>query len=192
MDSSAVFPVRLLLERLEQPVSLLDEEGRISQSNLSLARALHRSRQSLEGLPFLETVDPDDRQVGEQLLQAARGSGEAGPVPLRHPERVMVSWLCARDASQALLLVGQVLPPSDDEELRRMAVVGRMTARLRHDVNNPLTTIMGMAELTMLNEPDLSEDSRRRLGTILENCTRICDLLRHIRDAREGKLSPSC
>ena len=47
----------------------------------------------------------------------------------------------------------------------RLAVVGQMTAKLHHEINNPLVSILGMAE-TLLYRESLNADVVRRLSKI--------------------------
>jgi len=54
----------------------------------------------------------------------------------------------------------------------------RLQAKLRHDLNNPLTAIMGAAELILIKEKHLSEEGRKRVEMILGACTRMSEMLR--------------
>jgi signal transduction histidine kinase len=70
-------------------------------------------------------------------------------------------------------------PVQEIERLReRLENAGRDTARLRHDVSNPLTAIAGLAELLLMKEKQLSPEAQHRLRSILENCTKIGVLLK--------------
>ena len=55
-----------------------------------------------------------------------------------------------------------------------------LVARIRHEINNPLTGVLGQAQLLLREE--LSERSRKRVTTIEEMAIRIRDIVAQLRD----------
>ncbi|MFQ5926297.1 MAG: histidine kinase dimerization/phospho-acceptor domain-containing protein [Terriglobia bacterium] len=51
---------------------------------------------------------------------------------------------------------------------------------LRHEINNPLTGILGNAELVLSAEPPLAAEARRRVETIVDLAVRLRDLVRNL------------
>ena len=62
-------------------------------------------------------------------------------------------------------------PPPDLEELGTI---------LRHEINNPLTGILGNAELVLAGSDGLSADVRRRVETIVGLAVRLRDVVRNL------------
>ncbi len=77
--------------------------------------------------------------------------------------------------------------PTSSESLRqrvalyeaRLAEIADMAAHVRHEINNPLTGLLGQAQL-LLRE-DLSDSSRRRVQIIEQLATRIRDVVAELR-----------
>ncbi len=70
----------------------------------------------------------------------------------------------------------------------RLAEVADLVARVRHEINNPLTGVLGQAQLLLREE--LSESARRRVETIEQLARRITETvarLREIQRPAEGK-----
>jgi signal transduction histidine kinase len=73
------------------------------------------------------------------------------------------------------------------EEMRRLLAdyesrfteFARLASHVRHEVNNPLTGLLGQAQLLLRD--DLSERSRRRVETIVELSARIRDAVLELR-----------
>lgn len=78
----------------------------------------------------------------------------------------------------------------ENELLRKekLALVGQMTIALNHEINNPLTAILGTAE-SMLFSKALSEDQAHRIETIRKNSLRIVDVTRRLREIEEIHLT---
>lgn len=57
-----------------------------------------------------------------------------------------------------------------------------LVARIRHEINNPLTGVLGQAQL-LLRE-DLSERSRKRVKTIEDLAIRLRDIVAQLREVQ--------
>jgi signal transduction histidine kinase len=62
----------------------------------------------------------------------------------------------------------------------RLTEVADLVARVRHEINNPLTGVLGQAQLLLREE--LSETARRRVETIEQLARRITDTVARLRD----------
>jgi signal transduction histidine kinase len=62
----------------------------------------------------------------------------------------------------------------------RELLLGRCMMEMRHTLNNALTSIMGNAELMMLDQSTLPETTREQAATIHEMALRINELFRHM------------
>ena len=79
------------------------------------------------------------------------------------------------------------LPASKDEQLvyyrTRLNEVAELVAHIRHEINNPLTGVLGQAQL-LLRE-DLSDRARKRAQTIEELAIRLRDIVGQLRDVQK-------
>jgi signal transduction histidine kinase len=65
----------------------------------------------------------------------------------------------------------------------RLEEVADLVARIRHEINNPLTGVLGQAQL-LLRE-DLSDRARKRAQTIEELAIRIRDIVAQLREVQK-------
>lgn len=63
-----------------------------------------------------------------------------------------------------------------------------LVARIRHEINNPLTGVLGQAQL-LLRE-DLSERSRKRVQTIEDLAIRLRDIVAQLREVQRPGSDP--
>ena len=73
-----------------------------------------------------------------------------------------------------------------DEQLaqyrRKLEDTAALVAHIRHEINNPLTGVLGQAQL-LLRE-DLSERSRKRVKTIEDLALRLRDVVAQLREVQ--------
>ena len=82
-----------------------------------------------------------------------------------------------------------------EEKLRAMAAkyetrmdeVADLITRVRHEINNPLTGVLGQAQLLLREE--LSESARKRAVTIEELAIRIRDVVAQLRSVQKNSRS---
>jgi len=85
------------------------------------------------------------------------------------------------------------LPESKEEQLvyyrTRLNEVAELVARIRHEINNPLTGVLGQAQL-LLRE-DLSDRARKRAQTIEELAIRLRDIVGQLREVQKPNVDAS-
>ena len=68
---------------------------------------------------------------------------------------------------------------------RRLAEITQLVAHVRHEINNPLTGVLGQAQLLLREE--LSEKARKRVQTIEELAGRMRDIVAELRLVQKPK-----
>ena len=71
----------------------------------------------------------------------------------------------------------------------KMDEVAELITRVRHEINNPLTGVLGQAQL-LLRE-DLSERARKRAETIEELAIRLRDIVAQLREVQRPAKRPT-
>jgi signal transduction histidine kinase len=71
----------------------------------------------------------------------------------------------------------------------KLGEVADLIAHVRHEINNPLTGVLGQAQLLLREE--LSQTARRRAETIEQLATRIRDIVAQLREVQRPKKQES-
>jgi signal transduction histidine kinase len=79
---------------------------------------------------------------------------------------------CARDITVEKKLEQQVI------QSERLAAMGQMIGGFAHELNNPLTSILGLSE--MLQESEGSEQSRKQLAMMHTQARRAADIVKNL------------
>jgi PAS domain S-box-containing protein len=173
------------------PVGMIvvDEDGRIAFCN-EKANAIRGVGRRL-GKPVAECHPVRSQPALEALLERFRSEppGEGHPLVVERGgrweitySRVLASsgayrgavWL-AHDISRQKKLQRQLLHE------QRVSGLGRMAARLAHDVNNPLNIVTGAVHNLRASARD--EGTREMLGIVEEQVARLQDLVGRLREA---------
>ena len=83
------------------------------------------------------------------------------------------------------------LAQAQDELVRaqRLAVLGQIGVTVRHEVNNPLTVVLGNADWLLQETPDLEDEQRRALKAIRANAIRIRDIVHKLEGIKSDRVT---
>ena len=131
---------------------------------------------------FILIVTPDDRcdDLAELLDAGADDyvSKPSTPENLRARLEIAARRIAQEEARRAA--------EAELARARWLAGIGETTIALEHEINNPLSALLGHAELLLMDD-ELTGDQRGELETVREQAARIADVVRRLAKLKDPR-----
>lgn len=185
--------VRRLIESFPDLIAVLDREGRFTYVTERVKNVLGLSPQDFLGKRMGQRTHPEDQpRLAEALKNVMSGRKGYAEIEyrVRHADG---SWRNLRGSAGPLFddagtISGIVQTARDVTESKRLedqlaqkekfAAMGQMMAGAAHELNNPLTAILGVSDL--LRERTADETTRRQVDLILQQARRAAAIVQDL------------
>lgn len=176
--------IQNLMNSAHEAIYVSDRKGNLKWANQECERLLGLSGDALEAKNLVQILAPEDRPMVQEAARAAQqGGAQSVEIKLILPNDevrlMLVSMTPLRDAHNDI--IGILSLGRDVTEVKRMErqlqhaeklmALGRLIAGAAHELNNPLTTVMGFSELS-LQDPNLDPKLKHRFERILQAAAR--------------------
>ena len=188
---------RLLVENASEAIIVV-QDGALKFANPQATELSGYSKDELLSKLFTEFVHPDDREIAAKYYLATLQSEEVprgfllriiakdGNILWAEVTRVLITW---EGKPAALGLLNDITERKQAEEEKRdmeqkaqvasrLATVGLLASGVGHEINNPLTAVVGYSQLLM--QEDLPEDIKEQLAAINEGAQRVANIVKKL------------
>ena len=138
-------------------------------------------------MPIVVLTGLDDEMVGVQAInEGAQDYLIKGQVDTNLLKRTIRYAIERKQAEEREKRLQMQLSLSN-----RLASLGLMVEGIAHEINNPLASVIGFAQV--LAHEDIPENTRRDVKTIADNAQRVADIMNNLLAfARQHKLERTC
>jgi two-component system NtrC family sensor kinase len=173
-------------DAMQDCVSVHDATGKVIRANLALARRLRTTPQKIIGRYCSEIYDPSGSSsipcrhtrslksksliVEEVSLPEMGGEFQISVSPWYDRNNQLAGSIhVAKDVSNEKLLQQQLI------QSEKLSAIGELISGIAHELNNPLTGVMGYSELLQMREDldDRAKDNLQKINNLALRCQKI-------------------
>jgi PAS domain S-box-containing protein len=185
--------VRQLVASFPDMISVLDREGRVTFTSPRIKDVLGYPAEQLVGEEFGTAIHRDDLPAIKEMFRKLV-TGETGSVLCEYRTlHTDGTWRILRASASPLFdsehkISGVVASIRDVTEAKntekqllqkeKMAAMGEMMSGVAHELNNPLTAIIGISDLLLEKATD--ESSKRQMGLVLKQARRAASIVQNL------------
>lgn len=183
---------RRLVESATDAIFTVDAEGRFTSVNMGFLKEAGLTREQVLGQHFLALVDPVDRAIADAAIKATlegqRRRAQVRCIGVGGSRMTMVTTAPLEDEGMVVGALGIVRDITNDEirqeatlQQARLAAVGQSLGRVANELNNPLASLLAVAELQVASQTLAAED-RRAMMQIVDEARRASQIVGQLLD----------
>jgi PAS domain S-box-containing protein len=189
-----------LFENARDILFTMDTEGRLTAVNKAAEKFSGYSKVELAGESVLDFLTPEGADTAKRVLAGQHKSANRMiefEVVKKDGSRAFIE-VSARKMFKGRQSVGFQVSARDVTERKnlrellvkaeRLGAIGQVGIAVRHEINNPLTTVIGNTELLIERYENTDPDLKVRLDMILNNALRIAEIVKRLEGIKQDKV----
>ena len=173
-----------ILATMPNAVLVIDKDLRVTLANRAFYDSFNMEGDQVEGRPVGDVISIAN--LSEAIAEVLTHREAQRELEFRHKvgdcDRILVATMIAMGTEEVLLILNDLTDERERQErlylTDRLASVGEMASGIAHELNNPLTSVIGLSQL--LAEEDISDDAKEDVEAIYSEAQRAAGVVRNL------------
>ena len=188
-----------LFENSRDILFTVDMNGKLTAANKAMERFLGKLKTELIGKKIFNLLTGEGGDLTKSILsgelpmedrifelEAKRSDGTLAALEISGRSIFLMNkpvgmQFAARDVTEQKGLRALLV------KAERLAAIGQVGIAMRHEINNPLTTIIGNTELLLDRLEGAEGELKKRLDVVLDNALRISEIVKRLQGIKQDK-----
>ena len=164
-------------------LAIIDRRGRVAEANRAFGQLVRNSPSALAGWPWIALVPP---AWGDGIARVLGAEGTPPEVELKAGGRTFIASAFtmpgATKEERVLMLDDQTERRRLQEQLfqsEKMSAIGQLIAGVAHELNNPLTSVVGFADF-LAEQPQVPANLREPLEVLRTEAERASTVVKNL------------
>ncbi|HEX9896356.1 MAG TPA: CHASE4 domain-containing protein [Dehalococcoidales bacterium] len=165
-------------------VLVLNQDSRVVLANRAFYNTFKKTEEEVEAKPITEVIP--EVELSKAVLKAISNKTSNISFEFRHKsnshEKIFDAHIIQMQEEEVLVILNDVTEERETREkiylTDRLVSVGEMGVGIAHEINNPLTGIMGLSQLLL--DEELSDDVRNDLNAIHSEAQRAATIIKNL------------
>ncbi len=173
-----------ILETMPSAVLVINQQMEVVFANKLFFQGMGWTEGQVEGRPLIEVIPSEEfiAQISSAILVPTGNVQFEFRYDLNNSSRILVASIISMPSDNILLVLNDITSERERQDrlylTDRLASIGEMAAGIAHEMNNPLTSVLGMSKL--LTEQDIQGDIREDLDTIYKESLRVSNIVKNL------------
>jgi len=173
-----------ILATTPSAVLVIGDDEKIKLANRAFYDAFKKKKAEVETKPISEIIPTEE--LSQAIPKARSGKTSNVTYEFRHrvngQEKMFVANILRMGEDEVLLVLGDVTEERAKQDrlylTDRLASIGEMAAGIAHELNNPLTGVIGMSQLLL--DEEMPDGAKEDVKSIFNEAQRAAAVVKHL------------
>ncbi|OGO14610.1 MAG: hypothetical protein A2Z02_00665 [Chloroflexi bacterium RBG_16_48_7] len=173
-----------ILETMPSAVLVINQQMEVVLANRIFYQGLARIMEQVEGKPLIDVIPSDEllRQISASRQNPNVNTQFEFRYNVDGNGKILVASILSMPSQNVMLVLNDVTTEREKQDrlylTDRLASIGEMAAGVAHEMNNPLTSVLGLSKL--LIEQAIPGDTGEDLNTIYKESLRVSNIVKNL------------